>query len=69
MATERVYFDANIVLDIINNSREGHDEAKQLWKEMVIVDWKIVISEDILTNVYYITPPTKHPKLKQHKQS
>ncbi len=55
MLNKKVYFDANIVLDIINADRKGHKIAKKLWKNLTIAKYLIIISEDILTNVFYIS--------------
>jgi len=55
MLNKKVYFDANIVLDIINADCKGHKIAKKLWKNLTIAKYLIIISEDILTNVFYIS--------------
>ena len=54
MPNRKVYFDANIILDIIDSSRKGHLTSKKLWKNLIIDKCTIVISEDILTNIFYI---------------
>ena len=55
MENKLVFLDANILLDIIGVNRPEHHEAKELWKMLTIQNYKISISEDILTNVYYIS--------------
>jgi len=55
----RVYFDANIILDIIDVDRTKHLSAKELWKNLLINNQTIVTSEDILTNVFYISKNKK----------
>lgn len=55
MGNKLVFLDANILLDIIGSNRPEYHEAKELWKILTIKNYKISISEDILTNVYYIS--------------
>jgi predicted nucleic acid-binding protein len=55
MGNKLVFLDANILLDIIGANRPEHHEAKELWKMLTSQNYKISISEDILTNVYYIS--------------
>ena len=55
MDNRAVFLDANIILDILGINREKHNEAKKLWKILTMQNYKICISEDILTNVYYIS--------------
>ena len=54
MLNKKVYFDANIVLDIIDSNRKEHLTAKRMWKDLILEKCIIIISEDILTNVFYI---------------
>ena len=42
-------------MDILDKNRNGHIKAKELWKHLVLKEYEIVISEDILTNIYYIS--------------
>lgn len=59
MANKKVFFDANILLDIISTSRKNNLIAIQLWESLVLSETEIVISEDILTNVFYISKNKK----------
>ena len=59
MGNKKVFFDANILLDIIIRERKGYQDAKKLWKYLVLENIDIVISEDILTNVFYISKNKK----------
>ena len=59
MEHKKVFFDANILLDIIITERKGNLYAKELWKYLVLKSIDIVISEDILTNVFYISKNKK----------
>ena len=49
-----VYFDTNIVLDILDSKRENHHKIKPLLQKVIEANMKIVISEDSLTTIYYI---------------
>ncbi|MEA1956089.1 MAG: type II toxin-antitoxin system VapC family toxin [Campylobacterota bacterium] len=59
MECKKVFLDSNIVLDILNSSRSQSEEAKLLWKELVVNDIDIVISEDMLSTVFYINKNKK----------
>ena len=59
MENKKVFFDANVILDIIITERKGNLDAKKLWKYLVLNNIDIVISEDILTNVFYISKNKK----------
>jgi len=54
MVKNSLFFDANIVLDILDTQRQGHEQAILLWEHATIRECEIFISEDILTNVFYI---------------
>ncbi len=59
MENKKVFFDANILLDIIITERKGNPYAKKLWRHLVLNSIDIVVSEDILTNVFYISKNKK----------
>ena len=50
----RVFLDTNIVLDILIQERSNHVKAKELLTYLLLNDYEIVISEDMLSTVYYI---------------
>ena len=50
----RVYLDANIILDFLSSDRSNHQEALLLIGLLTQKEYEIVISEDILTTVYYV---------------
>jgi len=54
MESKRVFLDVNIVLDILNVDRPCHGDAKALWKILVLQEYEIYISEDMLSTIYYI---------------
>ncbi len=59
MENKKVFLDANILLDIIITERKGNPYAKKLWRHLVLNSIDIVVSEDILTNVFYISKNKK----------
>jgi len=54
MLKNKIYLDTNIVVDIIDASRANHSKAIELLEALVIHDYGICISEDMLSTVYYI---------------
>jgi len=50
----RVFIDANIVLDLLDDKRPFHSSSINAISELIDNDWDLVTTEDILTNVYYI---------------
>ncbi len=55
MKKNRVYLDTNIVIDIIEGTREHHDQSLKMLQKLIISDYVIVISEDMLSTLYYIS--------------
>lgn len=51
---ERIFFDTNIVLDILNKERPQHKKAALLWRKAILYDIDIFISEDMLSTIYYV---------------
>jgi len=54
MENKKVYLDTNVVADIIDTSRQNHSDALELLKKLIINNYEIVISEDMLSTLYYI---------------
>ena len=50
----RVFLDTNIVLDLIDQHRTAHEKAKELMTALNEIDAEIVLSEDMLTTIFYI---------------
>lgn len=48
------FLDTNVVLDYLELQRTGHAQAKQLMTKLVKNESKIVVSEDMLSTIYYI---------------
>ena len=49
-----VYFDTNIVLDILDSARRNHPKTGPLLQKVIEHGMRIVISEDCLSTIYYI---------------
>ncbi len=54
MDSKRVFLDTNIVLDILDSSRPNSDSIKALFQKLIINKYTIVISEDMLSTIFYI---------------
>jgi predicted nucleic acid-binding protein len=54
MLKNKIYLDINIVVDIIDDSRVNHSMSIEMLEALVINDYEIYISEDMLSTIYYI---------------
>jgi len=52
--SKSVYLDINIVIDILDTNRPNSQSAKRLLKHLSHEDIKIIISEDMLSTIFYI---------------
>lgn len=50
----KIFLDANIVIDFLDDRRKNHELSKKLIEKCVFDGSEIVISEDILTTVFYV---------------
>jgi predicted nucleic acid-binding protein len=50
----RLFLDTNIILDFLDKKRALHPQAKELFLKIIKEDYFIVISEDMLSTIYYI---------------
>ncbi len=55
MLKNKIYLDTNIVADMIDPSRKGHQSSIEFLRESVIRNHTICISEDMLSTLYYIS--------------
>ena len=55
MERRKIYFDTNIVLDMIDASRPNHIKSIQLLKQLGLQKYQMYISEDMLSTIYYIS--------------
>ncbi len=54
MMTKKIFFDANIILDMIDSDRGNIDMARKLVRNALLKDIELCTSCDILSNVYYV---------------
>jgi predicted nucleic acid-binding protein len=50
----KLFLDTNIILDFLDKQRVDHEKAKQLFKNIIVNEYSVVISEDMLSTIYYI---------------
>lgn len=55
MEKSSVYLDTNIVVDMIDGGRANHGLSLALLKKLMLEDYDIFISEDMLSTLYYIS--------------
>jgi predicted nucleic acid-binding protein len=60
MDTKIIYFDTNIVLDIIDVNRANHKKVKKIWELLIKNKSQIIISEDMLSTIFYINKNNKY---------
>ena len=60
MENNTIFLDTNIVADLIDASRPNHVQSLELLKYLVLNNYKICISEDMITTVYYVSKDKKH---------
>lgn len=51
----KIFLDTNIVADLIDQTRKNHQESLKLIEHLIINDFTICISEDMLSTLYYIS--------------
>ncbi|RLA69046.1 MAG: PIN domain-containing protein [Epsilonproteobacteria bacterium] len=59
MVKNKIFLDTNIVADIIHTSRLNHNQSLKLLKQLILNNYEICISEDIITTLYYILKDKK----------
>lgn len=50
----KVYLDTNVLLDFLDAQRPRHVDAVALIRYLIERDYQVVLSEDMLTTIYYI---------------
>ena len=55
MTQIKIFLDTNIVADMIDSSRNNHFLALDFLKKSIINDYKLYISEDMISTLYYIS--------------
>lgn len=51
---KKIFFDTNIIIDILDDGRLFHQKAKETLLKIIDEDYEIYASEDMLSTVYYI---------------
>ncbi len=59
MEISKIFLDTNVVLDIIDTTRLGHNDTIKLWKILLAKNCQIFISEDMLSTIFYINKNNK----------
>lgn len=52
---KKVFLDTNIVTDVICGARARHKDAMRLLERLILDDYDICVSEDMITTLYYIS--------------
>ena len=55
MVLNKIFLDINIIADIIHASRPNHNKSMILLKQLLVNNYEICISEDMITTLYYIS--------------
>ena len=55
MGKSSIYLDTNIVADMIDGGRANHGLSLELLKKLMLEDYDVFISEDMLSTLYYIS--------------
>ena len=55
MGKSSVYLDTNIVADMIDGERLYHPLSLELLKKLMLEEYEVFISEDMLSTLYYIS--------------
>ena len=50
----KIFLDANVVIDFLDGQRRYHNLSVQFFKQAIKNNDKLIISEDILTTVFYV---------------
>jgi len=56
----KIFLDANILLDFLNQNRPNHKSAHKLLYFLELNSYSMVISEDMITNIFYIEKNKKN---------
>lgn len=59
MLNKKIFLDTNIVADIIDKTRLKHKEGLEFLKKIILKDYEVYISEDILSTLFYISKDKK----------
>ncbi len=54
MTNKNVFLDVNVIIDFIDNQRPRHDVAVELFRNLILGDYVVYISEDMMTTIFYV---------------
>ena len=54
MENKSIFLDTNIIIDFLDNKRAQHKFALKLIEKLIVEDYEIFISEDMLSTIYYL---------------
>ncbi len=55
MDKSNIFLDTNIVADMIDGARNNHELSLELLKMLILEEYNVFISEDMLSTLYYIS--------------
>lgn len=50
----KVFLDTNVILDFLDRKRPRHEAAKALFRHLILHEYEIAISEDMISTIFYI---------------
>jgi len=53
--SKKAFLDTNIVADVIDIKRKHHKESLEILEQLILKDYTICISEDMISTLYYIS--------------
>ncbi len=56
---QNIFLDTNIILDFLDDKREDHKKVQQLIQYLILNNYKITLSEDMLSTIFYIIKDKK----------
>jgi len=54
MNDQKIYFDINIIVDLLDTTRSGSLKSQELVKDLMLKKSEIVMSEDMLSTIFYL---------------
>ncbi len=63
LRNKNIFLDANVVIDFLDRSRKRHLVAVSLFEKLIIDNYIVFTSEDILTTIFYILKDKKQTLL------
>ena len=57
--SKNIFLDTNIILDFLDDKREEHKKVQHLIQYLILNNYKITLSEDMLSTIFYIIKDKK----------